>query len=80
MDKNFILTKGMHAGKTIAELEITHPSYIEWAKTNAPNLLKGKKVKIEIKEPGPRIEPPEKSNVKSVLQPNLDFLNEKSDK
>ena len=76
MDKDFILKRGMHAGKTIAEIEMTNPSYIEWAKKNAPNLLRDKKTKI--KESSERIEPLEKNITKSSIQPNLNFFNEKN--
>ena len=68
----------MHAGKTFSEVERTNPSYIEWAKKNAPNLLKESKPKNVI--PRERKEPKEDSEVvKSSLQPNLDFLNQKNE-
>lgn len=75
MDNNFILTKGKYAGKSIFEVEKINPSYLKWAKENAPNLLKEDKPK-KIK---PVVEK-EEVIVPVALQPNLDFLNQKNDK
>lgn len=78
MDKNFIFTKGMHAGKTFEEVEKNFPSYIKWAKENAPNLLKHS-APTKSKEINKKLII-EKEIIPNSLQPNLDFLNQKSEK
>ena len=78
MNKNFIFKKGMHAGKTFAEVEQKFPSYIKWAKENAPNLLK-EKAPTKPKEINKNLTI-ENEKIPNSLQPNLDFLNQKSEK
>lgn len=74
MNDSFVFKKGKYVGCSIEFVKKTNPSYIEWAKANAPYLLKEPK----IKEPKPapeRIEPPEVNEKKGyVLTPNLNFL------
>lgn len=77
-----IFRSGKHAGKTLQEVQEIDPSYIAWVKENRPEMLKERKVKepAQPKPSGPRIEPPEDSEVvQSSIQPNLDFLNQKGD-
>lgn len=74
---SFIFKIGKHKGKSLQFVEKIDPSYIKWARENAPNLLEEYKPKIKLIEPAPRKEPPEESEVpKSALQPNINFLNE----
>ena len=72
-DPNFKFRFGKHAGKTYAWVEENDPSYIDWAKKNAPNMLK---------EPQPKAAP--KTTVVKIeklqgLQPNTNFYNEGPD-
>lgn len=76
----FIFKFGKHKGKSLQIVQKVDPSYIEWAKINAPKLLEEYKPVPKKTEPAPRREPPEDSEVTpSALQPNLNFLFEKSD-
>lgn len=73
---NFVLKGGKYAGKTYGEIRIINPSYLEWAHKNASNLLKDRSHKIKPSEPVPLKHPEIKEKI-SVLQPNMDFLNQK---
>lgn len=68
----------MHAGKTFAEVEQKFPSYIKWAKENAPNLLKDS-ISKKPKEINKNLNI-ENEIIPNSLQPNLDFLNQKSER
>lgn len=71
----FIFKFGKHKGKSLQIVEKIEPSYIEWARKNAPKLLE--EWKPTPRPAPPRIEPPDESEVvKSAMQPNLDFFNE----
>ena len=71
---------GKYAGKRFGVIKFSDPQYARWAVENAPGLLKAKKAS-EPKQPSPRIEPPENSDVpKSAIQPNMDFFTEKSNR
>lgn len=77
MDDNFVFSKGKYAGESIKEVKRKNPSYITWAKENAPYLFKDYKIAAPTPKPAQeRIEPPETSENKSVIQPNLNFFNE----
>ena len=74
---SFVFQKGKHKGKSLQLVEKIDPQYIVWAKENAPGLLK--EWKPTPKPAPPRMEPPEDGEVvKSAMQPNLDFLNQKN--
>lgn len=78
MDKNFIFKFGKHVGKTYAWVEENHPSYIVWAKENAPNLLKTPKSKAEPK-PEVKKEITLIDDKPSSMVPNTNFYNEGPD-
>lgn len=80
MDDNFIFRSGKYIGKTYKFVLLTNPSYISWCEQNKPKMLMPTKQNAEPKPSGPRIEPPEKSDLpkSSAMKPNLNFLNEKS--
>ena len=74
MNPDFVFKYGKHAGKTYKWVEEHHPSYIEWALENAPNLLKPPHPKpIEKKELKFRDKPPQS------MEPNYNFYNEGPD-
>lgn len=74
-DPNFKFRFGKHAGKTYAWVEENDPSYIDWAKNNAPNLLKA--------PAAPKVPPKTKivplEEKLQGLQPNTNFYNEGPD-
>lgn len=78
IDKNYIFPRGKHAGKSIALVEKIEPSYISWVQENAPNLLKFK-APTETTSKERKIPPEDSEVIKSSLQPNLDFLTQKTD-
>ena len=67
MDGTFELKFGKYAGKTYDWVVENAPSYITWAKVNAPNLLKPPKV----------VKPVQMTTADApsykTLQPNLNF-------
>lgn len=73
-DPNFIFKFGKHSGRTYAWVEENDPTYIDWARKNAPRLLE---------QPKPKTEP--KTNIVMIedkpngLQPNHNFYNEGPD-
>lgn len=75
----FKFRSGKYTGKTIEEIEIIEPGYIEWCKQNRPEMLRPtikRFVPPAVHTPIKRIEPPEESEAKSSLENNLNFLNE----
>ena len=72
IDPNFTFRFGKHSGRTYAWVEENEPSYIEWAKKNAPNLFEAHKSK-----PNTKVTLIEDKPV--GLQPNLNFDNEGPD-
>lgn len=78
MDDSFVFKYGKYKGKTYKFVLLNNPSYIEWVKLNAPNLLKEKKQPEAQKEPFVRKEPPadEDAPPSGRLPENIDFLNQ----
>lgn len=80
IDENHIFRSGKYAGKTIAQVKKTEPSYIRWVEENKPQMLKPtinyKQAPNKPNEPTPRKEPPpdDKVVVKTTLQENTYFL------
>jgi hypothetical protein len=78
LDDNFIFRNGKYAGKTFGFVKQNNPSYIDWARANAPNLLKEYKKKESSETSTEKIKPTEYlKGSRSAIQPNLDFYNEK---
>lgn len=74
IEPSFKFKFGKHAGKSYAWVEENDPSYIDWAKKNAPNLLKASAPKAA---PKTTVVPLEDKI--SGLQPNYNFYNEGPD-
>lgn len=75
MDAKFVFKFGKYAGKTYEWVEENAASYLEWARVNAPNLLKEPKPKVVKPVQLTTVDcPPQKT-----MQPNLNFWNEGPD-
>ena len=70
---------GKYAGKTLEWVEENAPSYITWAKINAPNLLKEPKPKAVPKPAENKVLTFRDAPVKTIV-PNMNFWNEGPDK
>lgn len=71
-----IFSKGKHAGKTLEWVEKNEPSYVRWAKENAPGIIKESEPSKSTAPPK-RIEPPADDEVPaSAMKPNKNFDSE----
>ena len=74
IDPNFTFKFGKHSGRTYAWVEENDPTYIDWARKNAPKLLEAPKRKI-----GQETKVINMEDKPNGLQPNMNFDKEGPD-
>jgi hypothetical protein len=83
MDLKHKFRSGKHVGKTVEEVLVIEPGYIDWVKENQPAMLRPSmnqkyqpQPKPEVKQPIKQPPPDNQVVPKTTLEENRDFLNQ----